>query len=58
MAAEAKLPRWLRTPVVWKTPVGKQVAAAGHYKLIGYDLNSGEEKWCVKGMPTASCASQ
>ena len=45
------------TPVVWETPAGKQVAAAGHYKLIGYDLESGEEKWFVKGMPTASCAS-
>jgi outer membrane protein assembly factor BamB len=45
------------TPVVWETPAGKQVAAAGHYKLIGYDLASGEEKWFVKGMPTASCAS-
>lgn len=45
------------TPVVWETPAGKQVVAAGHYKLIGYDLQSGEEKWFVKGMPTASCAS-
>jgi len=45
------------TPVVWETPAGMQVAAAGHYKLIGYDLANGEEKWFVKGMPTASCAS-
>jgi outer membrane protein assembly factor BamB len=45
------------TPVVWDTPAGKQVAAAGHYKLTGYDLHSGEEKWFVKGMPTACCTS-
>lgn len=45
------------TPVIWETPAGKQVAAAGHYKLIGYDLNSGKEMWFVNGMPTASCAS-
>jgi outer membrane protein assembly factor BamB len=45
------------TPVIWDTPAGKQVVAAGHYKLIGYDLESGKEKWFVKGMPTASCAS-
>jgi len=45
------------TPVVWETSAGQQIAAAGHYKLIGYDLVSGEEKWFVKGMPTASCAS-
>lgn len=45
------------TPVVWDTPSGKQIAAAGHRKLIGYDLQSGEEKWFVEGMPTATCAS-
>ncbi len=45
------------TPVVWDTPAGKQIAAAGHYKLFGYDLQSGDEKWFVEGMPTASCAS-
>jgi outer membrane protein assembly factor BamB len=45
------------TPVIWETPAGKQVAVAGHYKLIGYDLPSGKEMWFVKGMPTASCAS-
>jgi outer membrane protein assembly factor BamB len=45
------------TPVVWDTPAGKQIAAAGHYKLIGYDLESGDEKWFVTGMPTATCAS-
>ena len=45
------------TPVVWDTPAGKQVAAAGHFKLIGYDLENGDEKWFVEGMPTASCAS-
>jgi outer membrane protein assembly factor BamB len=45
------------TPVLWDTPTGKQIAAAGHYKLIGYDLQSGEEKWFVSGMPTATCAS-
>lgn len=45
------------TPVVWDTPAGKQIVAAGHYKLIGYDLNSGAERWFTKGMPTATCAS-
>jgi len=45
------------TPVLWDTPTGKQIAAAGHYKLIGYDLQTGEEKWFVTGMPAATCAS-
>jgi outer membrane protein assembly factor BamB len=45
------------TPVVWNSPTGTQIAAAGHYKLIGYDLKDGAERWFIKGMPTASCAS-
>jgi len=45
------------TPVVWETPAGKQVVAAGYGRMIGYDLATGEEKWSVAGMPSASCAS-
>jgi outer membrane protein assembly factor BamB len=59
-------PKWERkrdtkvsysTPAVWSTPAGKQVAAPGAMRMIGYDLKSGEEKWHVEGMPSASCAS-
>jgi outer membrane protein assembly factor BamB len=45
------------TPVVWDTPAGKQVAAPGAGRMIGYDLQSGEEKWFVSGMPAVNCAS-
>jgi outer membrane protein assembly factor BamB len=45
------------TPAVWSTPAGKQIAAPGASRMIGYDLKSGEEKWHVQGMPAASCAS-
>ncbi len=45
------------TPVIWETPEGKQVVAAGHGRLIGYDLANGDEKWFVDGMPTSCCAS-
>ncbi len=45
------------TPVVWSTPAGKQVVAAGYGRMIGYDLKTGEEKWSVAGMPSACCAS-
>jgi outer membrane protein assembly factor BamB len=45
------------TPVAWDTPVGKQVAVAGHARLIGYDLKSGAEKWRVLGIPSGCCAS-
>jgi outer membrane protein assembly factor BamB len=45
------------TPVVWDTPEGKQVAAPGFNKMIGYDLETGGERWFVEGMPSAVCAS-
>ncbi len=45
------------TPVVWDTPAGKQVVAAGHARMIGYDLKTGAEEWSVLGMPSGPCSS-
>ena len=45
------------TPVVWDAPGGKQLVAAGHGRLIAYDLKSGDEKWSVAGMPAGPCTS-
>jgi outer membrane protein assembly factor BamB len=45
------------TPVVWETPAGKQVAMAGHARIIGYDLQTGTEKWSLDGIPAACCSS-
>jgi outer membrane protein assembly factor BamB len=45
------------TPVVWETPEGKLVVAAGHGRMIAYDLMTGEEKWFVSGMSASPCAS-
>jgi outer membrane protein assembly factor BamB len=45
------------TPLVWDTPAGKQVVAAGHARLIGYDLKTGAEQWYVAGMPSGPCSS-
>ena len=45
------------TPVVWDTPAGKQVVAAGHGRMIAYDLKTGDEKWSVGGMPSGCCSS-
>ncbi len=45
------------TPVVWDTPGGKQVAATGHGQMVGYDLQTGEEKWTVAGTPSGCCSS-
>ncbi len=45
------------TPVVWDTPAGKQVAAPGHARMIGYDLKTGAEKWSFNGIPSGCCSS-
>ena len=45
------------TPVAWDTPSGKQIAAAGHAQMVGYDLKSGEEKWSLSGLPSGCCSS-
>jgi outer membrane protein assembly factor BamB len=59
-------PRWERkrpspasycTPVVWDTPEGKQVAAAGHARMVGYDLATGDERWTLLGLPSGCCTS-
>ena len=45
------------TPVVWDTKAGKQVVAAGHGQMVGYDLQTGAEMWTVAGMPSGCCSS-
>ena len=45
------------TPVAWETPAGKQIAAAGHAQMCGYDLATGEEKWSLSGLPSGCCSS-
>jgi outer membrane protein assembly factor BamB len=45
------------TPAVWETSDGMQIAVPGFGRMIGYDLESGDEKWHVEGMPSAACAS-
>jgi outer membrane protein assembly factor BamB len=45
------------TPIVWDTPAGKQVVAAGHARMIAYDLKTGAEKWFLNGMPSGCCTS-
>ncbi|HEX4147162.1 MAG TPA: PQQ-binding-like beta-propeller repeat protein [Pirellulales bacterium] len=45
------------TPVACDTPQGKEIVVAGWGKMIGYDLKTGEENWCLIGMPSCACAS-
>jgi outer membrane protein assembly factor BamB len=45
------------TPVVWDTPAGRQIAAPGHARLVGYDLATGAERWSSGGLPAGTCSS-
>lgn len=45
------------TPIVWDTAAGRQIVAAGHARMIGYDLKSGAEKWYLNGIPSGCCPS-
>jgi outer membrane protein assembly factor BamB len=45
------------TPVIWDTANGKEVVAAGHARMMGYDLKNGAEKWFLNGMPSGCCSS-
>jgi outer membrane protein assembly factor BamB len=45
------------TPVVWTTSSGKEIAAAGHARMAGYDLLTGSQKWTVEGLPAGGCTS-
>lgn len=45
------------TPVVWDAAGSTQVVAAGHARMVSYDLETGEERWTVTGLPSGCCAS-
>jgi outer membrane protein assembly factor BamB len=45
------------TPVVWEAAGHRQVVAAGHARMVSYDLQSGEELWTITGLPSGCCAS-
>jgi outer membrane protein assembly factor BamB len=64
--ARTGAPKWERsrlspvsycTPVAWKTPAGTQVVAAGHARMVAYDLRSGDEAWSLVGIPSACCST-
>jgi outer membrane protein assembly factor BamB len=42
------------TPVLWKRGTVTEVVLAGTYRLMGYDLQDGREKWSARGLE-ASC---
>lgn len=52
-----KSPTSYATPLLWDTPQGPLIVAAGHARMIAYDLATGDEKWTVAGIPSGCCSS-
>lgn len=45
------------TPIVWTTSEDQQIVAAGHARIVGYDLKTGTEKWSAGNVPSGCCSS-
>ncbi|MGC3957575.1 MAG: PQQ-binding-like beta-propeller repeat protein [Verrucomicrobiota bacterium] len=45
------------TPIFWKNAGAKEVVMPGSFKLKGYDLKTGEERWSIGGMPSFTCTT-
>lgn len=46
----SEFPRGYATPVVWELGGKKQVVVLGTLRVIGYDFETGEEVWTVRGL--------
>jgi len=49
--------RGYSTPVVWKVAGKKQIVVAGTLRVVGYDYDSGQELWTVRGLSRVNCIS-
>lgn len=45
------------TPIVWDTPLGKELVVPAALMLQGYDLATGKEKWVIRNLPAVNCTS-
>ena len=46
----AEFPVGYASPVLWESAGRKQVVLAGTLRVAGYDLETGQEVWTVRGM--------
>ena len=54
---DRKSPLSYCTPIVWNTSEEQQIVAAGHARIVGYDLKTGTEKWSASNVPSGCCSS-
>jgi outer membrane protein assembly factor BamB len=45
------------TPVFWKDGGADEIVMSGSFKLKGYDLKTGAERWTLGGMPSFTCTT-
>ena len=46
----AEFPRNYCTPIVWENAGRKQIVIAATLRIVGYDLETGQEAWTVRGI--------
>lgn len=51
----AEFPRNYCSPVVWEFDGRKHIVVAATLRVVGYDVDSGEEAWTVRGLSRAVC---
>jgi outer membrane protein assembly factor BamB len=50
-----EFPRNYCTPVIWEVDGRKQIVVAATLRVVGYDFQTGEELWTVRGLSRAVC---
>ena len=45
------------TPILWKNGGADEIVMSGSFKLKGYDLKTGAERWSLGGMPSFTCTT-
>ena len=53
----SEFPRNYCTPVIVQVGEQRQIVVAGTLRVVGYDFESGEELWTVRGIARAACSS-
>ena len=56
-AARPDVSQSFGTPVLWKNGGAEEVVMSGSFKLKGYDLKTGAERWSLAGMPSFTCTT-
>jgi outer membrane protein assembly factor BamB len=51
----SEFPRNYCTPVIWEVDGRMQIVVAATLRVVGYDIDSGSERWTVRGLSRAVC---